>query len=108
MHLGGGFLPPAARDILGDALWAMMIVWWIGVLAPTLPLRTRGLAAFVVCAAVELSQRWRAPWLDALRSTLPGHLVLGSGYHPRDFLAYAAGVIAAIVVARLTLMRPAD
>jgi hypothetical protein len=100
VHLGGSFLPPAFRDILGDALWAMMIVWWMGVAAPRLALRTRGLAALAVCVAVELSQRYHTPFLDALRSTLPGHLVLGSGYDPRDFLGYTAGVVFAVVLAR--------
>jgi hypothetical protein len=101
VHLGGSFLPPAFRDILGDALWAMMIVWWMGVAAPRLALRTRGLAALAVCVAVELSQRYHTPFLDALRATLPGHLVLGSGYDPRDFLAYTAGVVFAVVLARV-------
>lgn len=100
VHRGGGFLPPLVRDLLGDALWAMMIVWWIGVAAPRLPLRTRGLAALAVCVVVEFSQRYHTPSLDALRRTLPGHLVLGSGYDPRDLLAYAAGVVAAVVVAK--------
>lgn len=99
VHLGGSVLPPVFRDFLGDVLWAMMIVWWMGVAAPRLPLRTRGLAALVVCVTVELSQRYHAPLLDALRGTLPGHLVLGSGYDPRDFLAYAAGVIVAAALA---------
>ena len=67
--------------------------------APQLPLRTRGLAALAVCVAVELSQRYHTPVLDALRRTLPGHLLLGSGYDPRDFLAYAAGVAFAVVLA---------
>jgi hypothetical protein len=98
--LGGRALPLAVRDILGDALWASMLVWWISVAAPRMPLRTRGLAAFAVCVAVEMSQQYRTPALDAIRRTLPGHLVLGSGYDPRDFLAYAAGVLAAIVIAR--------
>jgi hypothetical protein len=102
VHLGGSFLPPVFRDILGDALWAMMIVWWMGVAAPQLPLRTRGLAALAVCVAVELSQRYHTPFLDALRATLPGHLVLGSGYDPRDFLGYTAGVVVAVVLARAT------
>ena len=103
VHLGGSFLPLAFRDALGDALWAMMIVWWIGVAAPRLPLRTRGLAALGICVGVELSQRYHTPLLDALRHTLPGHLVLGSGYDPRDFLAYAAGVIVAVVLAHVTV-----
>jgi hypothetical protein len=102
VHFAGGVLAPVFRDILGDALWAMMIVWWMGVVAPRLPLRTRGLAAFAVCVAVELSQRSHTPLLDALRRTVPGHLVLGSGYDPRDVLAYAAGVVVAVTVARAT------
>jgi hypothetical protein len=103
VHLSGRFLPPALRDVLGDALWAAMIVWWMGVAAPRLPLRTRGLAAFAICVAVELSQRYHTPYLDALRRSLPGHLVLGSGYDPRDFLAYAAGIVVAVVVAHATV-----
>jgi hypothetical protein len=100
VHLGGSLLPPPVRDALGDALWASMMVWWVSAVAPRVPLRTRGLAAFAVCVAVEMSQRYSTPTLDAIRRTLPGHLVLGSGYDPRDFPAYAAGILAAIVVAR--------
>ena len=66
-------------------LWATMIVWWMGVEQRRgLRLRTRGLAALSVCVAVELSQRYHTPVLDTLRRTLPGNLVLGSGYDPRD------------------------
>jgi Protein of unknown function (DUF2809) len=101
VHLGGSFLPPVARDVIGDALWAMMMVWWMGVAAPRLPLRTRGLAALAICIGVELSQRYHTPFLDALRRTLPGHLLLGSGYDPRDLLAYAAGVVVAVVLAHV-------
>jgi len=58
-------------------------------------LRTRALAALAVCFDVESSQQFHTPMLDAIRRTVPGHLVLGSGYDPRDFVAYAAGVFAA-------------
>lgn len=101
VHLGGGRIPPAFRDVLGDALWAMMIVWWTGVIVPRVALRTRGLLALAVCFAVETSQRLHSPMLDALRRTVPGHLVLGSGYDPRDFIAYAVGVLAAVLLARV-------
>jgi hypothetical protein len=33
--------------------------------------------------------------LDNLRATLPDHLILGSGFDPRDFLSYFLGVAAA-------------
>jgi hypothetical protein len=100
VYLGGGGMPPALRDALGDALWAVMMVCWMGVLAPRLPLRTRGLIALAVCFAVELSQRYHTPALDGLRRTLPGHLVLGSGYDPRDFPAYALGAVLGVLLAR--------
>ena len=100
VHLGGRVLAPAVRDVLGDALWATMIVWWISAAAPRLPLRTRALAALAFCVAIELSQRYHTPSLDALRRTVPGHLVLGSGYDPRDLVAYAAGVAVAALLAR--------
>lgn len=102
VHLGATFLPRDVRDVVGDALWAMMIVWWISVAVPQLPLRTRGLAALAVCVTVEVSQRFHTPLLDSVRRTLPGHLVLGSGYDPRDFVAYAAGVVVAVAIARVT------
>ena len=86
--------------MLGDALWASMMVWWISAALPRMPLRTRALAAFAVCVAVELSQQYHTPSLDAIRRTVPGHLLLGSGYDPRDIPAYAAGILAAALVAR--------
>lgn len=90
VHLGGRALPPALRDVAGDALWAAMIACWVGAVAPTSGLRTR--AAVAVCVGVELSQRVHAPTLDAVRATRLGHLVLGSDYDPRDLVAYAAGI----------------
>jgi hypothetical protein len=93
LHVGGAQLPPAARDKLGDTLWAAMIAWWAGAAAPSTPLRWRAVSALVVCVAVEFSQLWHAPLLDWLRSGTAGHLVLGSGFDPRDLPAYAAGVL---------------
>jgi hypothetical protein len=41
---------------------------------------------------VELSQLHQAPWLNAIRNTTMGHLVLGSTFSWLDIAAYAAGV----------------
>lgn len=101
VQLGSTRLPPAVCDVIGDALWALMLVWWVSALLPRLGLRTRAAIAFGTCCAVELSQLCHAPWLDALRGTTPGHLVLGSGFDPRDFAAYALGVLAAVAIERV-------
>lgn len=95
VHLGGGALTPTARDVLGDALWAAMLAWWIGALVPARPILLRAGLALAGSFAVEASQLFHAPVLDAVRSSRLGHLVLGSGFHARDLLAYTGGVLAA-------------
>ncbi|MGH9884014.1 MAG: DUF2809 domain-containing protein [bacterium] len=105
VHWHGTALGPNAQDILGDALWAAMLVWWISVLAPNAALRARVAVALAICFAVELSQRFHTPSLDALRETTVGHLVLGSGFDPRDFVSYTLGVLAAAGLERLVRSR---
>jgi len=100
VHLWGAALGRVARDVLGDALWAAMIAWWAGALAPGAKLMTRSALAYSVCMLVEMSQLYHAPWLDAVRATRPGHLVLGSGFDPRDLAAYAIGVAGAALLER--------
>jgi hypothetical protein len=95
VHLYGEVLGAAWRDILGDALWAGMIAWWVAALDPELSLGVRCAAALSICFAVELSQLMHTPTLDALRRTTIGRLTLGSGFDPRDLLSYAAGVLVA-------------
>jgi hypothetical protein len=82
----------------GDALWALMILFGIAFLRPDIrPLRL-ALLALAVSWLVELSQLYQAPWINAVRATRLGHLVLGSGFHWPDLLAYAIGVLAGLMI----------
>jgi hypothetical protein len=105
VHRGALPLGARARDATGDALWAAMIAWWVGAVAPGAPLRARAAAALAFCFAVEASQLYHAPALDALRGTTVGRLVLGSGFDPRDLVAYAAGVLVACAAERAAFRR---
>ena len=82
----------------GDALYATMVFWGLGVVAPRARTATVALVALGLCVAIELSQLYRAPWLDAVRATTPGHLVLGQGFHAFDLVCYAAGVAIAVAI----------
>jgi hypothetical protein len=95
VHWRGGALGSTLRDVLGDALWAAMVMWWVGAAAPGAPLRTRTATALALCFGVEISQLYHATALDALRSTTAGQLILGSGFDPRDLMAYTLGVLVA-------------
>jgi hypothetical protein len=108
VHGRGGALSPVVRDLLGDALWAAMAAWWIAAVAPAIRLAWRAAVALAFCFAVEFSQLIHLPALDALRRTTVGHLALGSGFDRRDFAAYAAGVLAAVLLERATKRRRPD
>lgn len=100
VHWRATALPLAVRDILGDAFWAMMVAWWIGALVPHMRLAGRSGLALGLCWAVEFSQLYHTSVVDAWRGTTMGHLVLGSGFDPRDLGAYAVGVLAALMLER--------
>jgi hypothetical protein len=97
-HLGGVPASLVARDIAGDALWATMLTWWVSALVPGIALGARAALALGGCWAVEASQLYHTPALDAIRDTTLGHLVLGSGFDPRDLAAYGLGVLGAAIL----------
>ena len=77
-----------------------MVAWWIGAIAPGASLRTRAATALAICVAVEVSQLYHSAVVDALRSTTAGSLILGSGFDPRDLVAYTLGVLLAVIIER--------
>ena len=101
VHHGVIPLPLPVRDFSGDALWAMMIAWWVAVIAPTARLGVRSLLALITCWAVEFSQLYHSPTVDRWRETAVGHLVLGSAFDARDLAAYAGGVLGAMILERV-------
>jgi hypothetical protein len=100
VHERASGIDARTRDIVGDALWAMMMTWWVSAVRPQARLWRRGVVALAISVAVELSQLYRAPWIDAARSTRLGSLVLGTGFDPRDLASYTFGVLAAMLLDR--------
>lgn len=86
------YLPWWLAKNAGDALYATMVFFGVGVLVPRARTARTALAALAFCVAIELSQLYRAPWIDAVRETTPGRLVLGQGFHAFDLVCYVIGV----------------
>ena len=78
---------------LGDALWAATLFCVLRIVWPRLALVWVTLISLAISFAVEFSQLLRFPWLVSLRSTLPGHLLLGQGFLWSDLVAYALGLL---------------
>jgi len=88
----GDALPAAIRQYPGDTLWALLVMLLLGAVVPRASTRAVALLALAIAFAVEFSQLIRWQWLVTLRQNPLGHLVLGSGFHWPDLVAYTLGV----------------
>ena len=86
-----GLFPAVLGKYPGDALWALMVFFALGAVTPTMSIGSRAAAALGISFAVELSQLYHAPWIDGIRRTTLGHLVLGYGFSWSDLVAYTMG-----------------
>ena len=88
-------LPGDVGGPLGDVLWAVELYLVLRTLAPQLPVRRSAALCLLLATLDEASQAIHTPWLDAIRATTLGHLVLGRGFVWLDLLWYALGTGAA-------------
>lgn len=77
----------------GDTLWALLVFLGFGILFPHCTTRHIVLATAALSFAIELSQLYHAPWLDALRAHHLAALVLGQGFLWTDLLCYTIGIV---------------
>jgi hypothetical protein len=85
--------PSALGKYPGDALWALMVFALFAALWRASSTPRIALAALGLCCLVEFAQLYKAPWIDAVRDTTLGGLVLGSQFNPLDLVAYAVGIM---------------
>lgn len=81
------------RLYLGDALWALMVYFIVCLMQPKLIIWRQICIAIAFCFIIELSQLYQADWINHLRQSRLGGLILGFGFRAVDLLAYSVGVI---------------
>ena len=86
---------PAAT---GDALWAVMIFLILRFVFIDGNMKHIAISSLAICYAVEISQLYHQPWIDNIRETRLGALVLGRGFLWSDILAYTLGIGICILV----------
>ncbi|MBW7476164.1 DUF2809 domain-containing protein [Paenibacillus oenotherae] len=93
-------LPAFIADHFGDALWAGMIYFAIRIVFIN---RTLGMAAglgVMLCFGIEFSQLYQADWINDIRATTLGALILGKGYLTMDLIRYSVGILVSCLVDR--------
>jgi hypothetical protein len=91
-------LPSWLAQNAGDALWALMVFVGVGMLFPRWPTARTGAAALAFAWLIEVSQLYHAPWIEDIRGTRLGGLILGFGFLWSDLLCYAVGVFAGVLL----------
>jgi hypothetical protein len=88
----GRSLPDLVATYAGDTLWALVVFLGLGLLLRRASTWVVTLAALTFSGLIEVSQLHHAPWIDSIRRTTLGGLVLGSGFLWSDLACYAVGV----------------
>jgi hypothetical protein len=92
------YLPEFCTLYVGDVLWGALFLTlaaWLSPRAATLRLWVYATAAVEV---IELSQLYQAPWLQDVRATALGGLLLGHTFLWSDVLCVALGTSAAALL----------
>lgn len=57
------------------------------------PVLVRGASSLALAFLVEISQLYHARWIDSIRQTALGGLVLGFGFLWTDLVCYSVGIV---------------
>jgi hypothetical protein len=91
-------LPWLVAAFAGDTLWATVAFLGIGLVIPRVSTWRVAALALAFSIAIELSQLYHAPWIDSIRRTTVGGLILGNGFVLSDLACYAVGVGLGILI----------
>lgn len=94
----GAELPDFIADNAGDALWTMAVYLSLGICRPQWSPLKLGCLALLISFGVEFAQLIDVDWLNSMRKTLPGRLLLGTGFLWIDLVRYVFG---AVIVAKI-------
>jgi hypothetical protein len=83
---------------IGDVLWALMIYFIMRFLFIKAGIARIIIYSLLFCYAIEFSQLYKAPWIDSLRHTLFGRLVLGDTFLWGDLLSYTGGIAIGVLI----------
>ncbi len=94
----GALLPEILASFAGDTMWAFALYYIIALFFLKRTFSFRFFLTLILSALNEFSQLYHAPWLDEIRNTTVGALVLGNTFVWSDMLCYLAGAVLAVVV----------
>jgi hypothetical protein len=93
-------LPEALGKYPGDSLWALMVFLLWAFVKPHISTVRLSVLALATTFAIEFSQLYQAAWINEVRRTTLGQLILGAAFSWIDLCAYVIGVAAGVALDR--------
>ena len=90
---------------IGDILWALMVYFIVRFLFITKGTTWVSVACLLFCYAIEFSQLYQAPWINNIRHTVIGGLILGETFLWGDMLCYTIGAVFGILIDKTILFK---
>ena len=86
------YLPNWFVEYGGDTLWALTLLLFIALIFRKLSSLSVVYLSLIISFGTEISQLYHTPWLDSIRESPIGGLVLGYSFLWSDFVCYAVGI----------------
>ena len=77
---------------IGDILWALMVYFMARFILIDETTKLAVIASLVFSYGIEFSQLYQASWINSVRHTVIGGLVLGQTFLWSDMLCYTVGI----------------
>jgi hypothetical protein len=84
---GPEWLNDGFGSVAYEVFWIVIVLFCFPQVSPL----WGAVGVFVVTCGVEVLQLWKVPFLEAMRATVPGRLILGNTFNWEDFPAYILG-----------------
>lgn len=91
-------LPHWVGQYIPDTLWALWVYLALVFIAPRLVTWQALGYALAFSYFMEVTQLYHAVWIDSVRATTLGGLVLGSTFQWSDLLCYTIGILAGVLI----------
>ncbi|WP_242866809.1 DUF2809 domain-containing protein [Abyssisolibacter fermentans] len=85
-------LPNWINIYAGDILWAFMIFMLFGFLLNKITSKQLAIISLIFCFCIEFSQLYSTEWINSIRCTKLGGLILGRGFLWSDLVSYSIGI----------------
>lgn len=83
---------------VGDVLWATMIYFMLRFFLLSASTPKIALISILISYAIEFSQLYKAGWIDNLRHTFAGRMILGETFFWGDLVSYTAGILIGVLI----------